>query len=54
MVLYGDIAQFGRATHLHCVGQEFDPPYLHQEKFMDIGNYIVEKKKREEAKEEKL
>ena len=26
----GDIAQFGRATHLHCVGQRFDPAYLHQ------------------------
>ena len=35
----GDIAQFGRATHLHCVGQRFDPAYLHQ--IMDIGNYIV-------------
>ena len=23
------IAQFGRATHLHCVGQRFDPAYLH-------------------------
>ena len=27
--IYGDIAQFGRATHLHCVGQRFDPAYLH-------------------------
>ena len=24
-----NIAQFGRATHLHCVGQRFDPAYLH-------------------------
>ena len=28
-IKYGDIAQFGRATHLHCVGQRFDPAYLH-------------------------
>ena len=28
-ITYGDIAQFGRATHLHCVGQRFDPAYLH-------------------------
>ena len=28
-ITYGDIAQYGRATHLHCVGQRFDPAYLH-------------------------
>ena len=28
-ITYGGIAQFGRATHLHCVGQRFDPAYLH-------------------------
>ena len=33
VILYGDVAQLARAPALQAGGQEFDSPYLHQNRF---------------------